>query len=147
MADPITDIESLKHYIGQLCYNKLGSDDKATTEIVVAVNRDTFMNAQELDKLLEDAIKIGFDPDETVVEDEVREEKLKAIDKRVAAIVSRVALGIEQQRAIPKDKHSTAERLVNDYFFLPYIRKEQPLLSCMIQYSKNWMKILKMPNY
>ncbi|STX42733.1 Uncharacterised protein [Legionella donaldsonii] len=124
MADPITDIESLKHYIGQLCYSRLGSDDKATTEIVIAVNRDTFMNAQELDKLLEDAIKIGFDADETEVEDEVRAEKLKAIDERIATVVSRVVSGIEQQRAIPKDKRSTAERLVNDYFF-PALYKER----------------------
>lgn len=113
----IKDIDSLKDYIGQLVYNNLGNEDSATSEIVIAVNRFAFMQANQFNQLQQEVADMDFDPDELEATDKARELQLQAMDKKIAAVVSQVVAEIKQNRALPNDKRSTAERVVNDYFF------------------------------
>lgn len=115
MAKPITDKASLNNYIKQLCNARLGNE-KDTSEVWVAINRHAFVHSKEWDLAVKQALTVNFDAEERNISSQREAERAPAV-KAVEEIVASIVSGIQEKRAIPAEKRSTPERLVEDYFF------------------------------
>lgn len=122
MAKPITNSASLNNYIKQLCNSRLGNG-KDTSEVWVAINRHAFLHPGEWDLVVKQALTVNFDAEENNISSE-REAERAPVDQAVEKIVASIVSGIKEKRAIPAEKRSTPERLVEDYFF-PDLYKER----------------------